>query len=83
MGYKSRFRRLNPELEATKLEFARLTERFEAVQQELEWMTNERNKLHNMVQGAREAFQVMHAALYPDQVYMINVEWDEKGKANE
>lgn len=69
-------KRLNPELDATKRQLSRLADQIAALEQELAWMTDQRNKLHNIVQHAREGFEVMHAALYPNQHFEINVDWE-------
>lgn len=71
-------RKLKSDLDEKRLESAQLAQQVSALQQELEWMVGERNKLHRMVSEARVAFQALHSTLFPDQHYEINVDWGEK-----
>jgi uncharacterized small protein (DUF1192 family) len=64
-------RRVNPEFELAKRQVTKLENRIAYLEQELEWMTGERNKLHRIVQAAREGHERIHRALFPDSVYQL------------
>lgn len=71
------FKRLNPELEATKRIVDQQRTTILALESELAWMTNERNKLHRIVQAARDGFGAMHAALFPDVAFVVSPDWSD------
>jgi hypothetical protein len=65
-------RRVNPELEIAKRQVTKLQSHIASLQRELEWMTGERNKLHRIVQAAREGHERIHRALFPDSIYQLH-----------
>jgi len=64
-------RRINPEFELAKRHMTKLENRIAYLEQELEWMTGERNKLHRIVQAAREGHEHIHRALFPDNIHQL------------
>jgi uncharacterized small protein (DUF1192 family) len=65
-------RRVNPEFELAKRHMTKLENRIAYLEQELEWMTGERNKLHRIVQAAREGHERIHRALFPNSIYQLH-----------
>jgi hypothetical protein len=64
-------RRVNPEFELAKRQVTKLENRIASLEQELEWMTGERNKLHRIVQAAREGHERIYRALFPDAIHRL------------